>query len=90
MRFRRYKLSGIAFEAILKDQDGRCAVCLRLFDEDERKDVDHDHTCCPGEISCGSCIRGIVHTACNRALGLLGDSEAHLLNAVRYLRIHKG
>lgn len=90
MRFRRYKLTADRFEELLKAQDSRCAICLRLFEQDERTDVDHDHSCCPGEISCGCCVRGITHTACNRALGLLGESEDSLENALRYLRRHKG
>jgi hypothetical protein len=31
--------------------------------------VDHDHRCCPGERSCGQCVRGLAHHACNRRLG---------------------
>jgi hypothetical protein len=31
--------------------------------------VDHDHACCPGSRSCGRCIRGIIHHACNAMLG---------------------
>lgn len=89
MRFRRYKMTEEQRQALLKEQDGRCAVCLRLFEPDERTDVDHDHKCCPGEISCGNCVRGITHMSCNRALGLLGESEEALENALRYLRKHK-
>ena len=89
MRFRRYKMTAVDIEEMLKAQDGRCAACLRLFEPDARIDVDHDHKCCPGEISCGKCVRGILHTACNRALGLLGESEESLENALRYLRRHK-
>jgi hypothetical protein len=31
--------------------------------------VDHDHRCCPGDYSCGRCVRGLTHEACNRRLG---------------------
>ena len=89
MRFRRYKMTTQNCEQLLKEQDGRCAICLRLFEQGERTDIDHDHTCCPGELSCGNCVRGMAHTACNRALGLLGESEDALENALRYLRKHK-
>lgn len=30
--------------------------------------IDHDHRCCPGERSCGQCVRGIVCRACNNAM----------------------
>lgn len=36
--------------------------------------VDHDHGCCPGETSCGKCVRGALCSSCNAAEGmLLGD-----------------
>ena len=89
MRFRRYKLTAAQYADLLNTQGNRCAICLRLFEDGERKDVDHDHSCCPGELSCGACVRGIVHTACNRAIGLLGESEDALESALRYFRRHK-
>lgn len=89
MRLRRYQLTSTQFDNLLKAQDGRCAICLRLFGADERKAVDHDHACCPGEISCGECVRGLTHITCNRALGLFGESEETLDNTLRYLRRHK-
>lgn len=31
--------------------------------------IDHDHKCCPGHRSCGSCVRGIVCRSCNLLYG---------------------
>lgn len=47
--------------------------------------VDHDHACCPGERSCGVCVRGFLCGNCNSAIGLLGDSVDVALRASAYL-----
>lgn len=48
-------------------QLGRCPVCLDPLSRNAQ--VDHDHSCCPGEKSCGNCVRGIVHGRCNMIVG---------------------
>lgn len=37
--------------------------------KDDTIQVDHDHRCCNRQTSCGNCIRGLAHPACNRELG---------------------
>src|SRR3990167_3756726 len=86
MRYRRYKVDDVQLQQMLQEQDHRCGICQRCFEPDDATCVDHDHRCCSGEISCGACVRGIVHRACNRAIGLLGDSEEAFQNAIHYLR----
>lgn len=64
------------FEGWLEEQGGRCPICLILAAE--ARDpfvVDHDHACCPGMKSCGTCVRGIICKQCNLALGHLRDNE---------------
>jgi len=48
-----------------------CNVCgAEVGSATERNlHVDHDHACCPGQMSCGKCIRGVVCNKCNTAIG---------------------
>lgn len=73
-KLRSYSLTPERYEAMFQRQGGRCAIC----DQPERKPntaltVDHDHACCPTKQSCGKCIRGLLCSRCNIAIGLLGD-----------------
>jgi hypothetical protein len=57
-----------------------CAVCD--CSERRRLNVDHDHRCCPGDQSCGKCVRGLLCRTCNRIEGLLVTAN----NAARMLK----
>ncbi len=63
-----------------------CMICRQSFATPEDAKVDHDHGCCPGPLSCGACVRGMLCHGCNAGLGLFGDDPARLLAAVEYLR----
>jgi hypothetical protein len=88
---RRYGLTMERYDAMVKAQGGKCAICggdpsgplnggvsLRLF-------VDHDHSCCTGKDSCGECVRGLLCSNCNLVLGQISDSLDWLIKAERYL-----
>ena len=68
-------------------QEGRCAACQRPEGEcgSTRLAVDHDHACCPGKRSCGSCVRALLCAACNTALGLLGDDPRRIAALQAYV-----
>lgn len=57
------------FQEMLKGQGYACALCLGPFGADQQIFVDHDHACCPGARSCGTCVRGLLHLTCNIAVG---------------------
>lgn len=81
----KHGLSVNELNAILNEQDGRCAICKRMFHADETPCVDHDHRCCSGRRSCGKCVRGLLCSNCNAGIGMLGDNVDVLSNAVEYL-----
>ena len=63
----------------------KCDICSREIDA-FTSHIDHDHTCCEStRKSCGNCIRGVLCSQCNMALGLFKDSITTLMAAVSYL-----
>lgn len=85
---RYYGISLDQYAAMVAAQNGGCAICGRTADDGGRfLCVDHDHRCCPAKKrSCGQCIRGLLCSNCNRALGWLNDDPDLVEKAARYLR----
>lgn len=72
-----YGLEPGEYEALLLNQGGVCAICLRKPGA-KRLAVDHDHT--SGE------VRGLLCRSCNRdVLGGLREDQAALQRAIDYL-----
>lgn len=82
---RQYKLTPETYGAILDSQGGACAIC-KVPPSGKRLSVDHDHACCPGEVTCGACVRGLLCDGCNWWLGLINDDLTRLTEAELYLR----
>lgn len=59
-----------------------CAIC----GDTTRLAVDHDHACCPGQKSCGACIRGVLCMRHNLALGNLRDSVDECELLIQYIK----
>jgi Recombination endonuclease VII len=72
---RQYGISAAEYDALLKKQNGACAVCRRR--SKERLCVDHCHLT--------GMIRGLLCRRCNLALGILKDDQGSLIAAVAYL-----
>lgn len=84
----RFKLSLEAVEEIFASVDFRCESCGDHRDDTYNKSLvlDHDHACCPGEYTCGKCIRGVLCTKCNMAFGFLNDSVQRAEQLADYAR----
>lgn len=84
----RFHITLDDYLAMLEEQGGGCAICgMSEFGDKRiaRFHVDHDHSCCPGQFSCGECVRGLLCRGCNTALGNFGDDAVRLLRAAEYL-----
>ena len=82
------------YNEMLADQNERCAICQRHYLEAATKRylslaVDHDRRCCGPQKACKKCIRQLLCTRCNRALGMFGDDIFILQAAIKYLTRHQ-
>lgn len=85
----RFGMSLESYDSLLKRQHGRCAACGRRPLKGLFLVVDHDHRCCPGERSCGRCVRALIHSKCNVALGAADDDPKVLAALLRYAKRHR-
>lgn len=68
-RLRKYGLTQERYDALLEAQGFQCP-CGEPF-AGRTPDIDHDHACCPGDSSCGLCVRGLLCGLCNRMAGYM-------------------
>lgn len=87
LRAARKGLSADRVEAMLAEQQGRCAICPTALVVPH---IDHDHRCCPGTTSCGACVRGLLCASCNHMLGKAHDTPEVLEAGAAYLRRYEG
>jgi Recombination endonuclease VII len=77
----KYDLSPAEYDAMLTEQGGVCAICKQPDPEGKALAVDHDHETNEN--------RGLLCGLCNKAIGLMKDSQELLQRAIDYLRSHK-
>lgn len=65
-------------------QDG-CAICGRTEPGKKGWVIDHDRSCCSGDVSCQDCRRGVLCQWCNTALGYAFDTPEVLRRMADYL-----
>lgn len=58
-------------------QEECCYLCSEPLVEGSIH-VDHDHACCRGKRSCGTCIRGLACQKCNQGIGQFGDDPERM------------
>lgn len=91
-RFAKYSITEQQYMEMLAAQDYSCAICGTKRPGRNNSitswAVDHDHSCCPGDRSCGECIRGLLCGNCNTMLGMAQDKPSRLDAAAAYLRRH--
>lgn len=75
---RLYGITTQEYDALLKVQNGKCAICERPHTEFERRlHVDHDHLT--------KQVRGLLCVKCNQGIGYFDDSFELLERAKQYL-----
>lgn len=47
--------------------------------------IDHDHTCCSGTFSCGTCVRGLLCYWCNMLVAALESRGNYAQEAFKYI-----
>lgn len=82
----RYGISLDERDAMLAAQGGVCAICGTAEPPGRGWCTDHDRSCCPGDKSCGECIRGILCCNCNCAIGQFFDDVGRMTSAINYIQ----
>lgn len=77
-RFRNYGVTQAWYEAMLAEQNGKCAICGSIDPKGPWNTfhVDHNHSCCNrGCHACDNCRRGLLCSVCNTRLGILEKDD---------------
>ncbi|MFF2551833.1 endonuclease VII domain-containing protein [Nocardia sp. NPDC058058] len=77
-----YGITAAEYEAILRIQGGKCAVCKRATGATRMLSVDHNHQLPPGRES----VRGLLCRPCNDMVGRMRDEADAFYRAFHYLR----
>lgn len=72
------------YENLWTFQGGVCYLCHRM--DKVNLCVDHDHRCCPSEVTCGECVRGLICHSCNKMLGAADDNAELLRRGAEWVR----
>lgn len=79
---RRKGMNQDVYDAMLKAQNGGCAICRTTKPSNRRSYFDIDHAHDTGQ------IRGLLCEICNRSIGLMQDDPKRFRSAAAYLERH--
>lgn len=72
--------------SMLEEQNYCCKICGgKESSYRNRLSIDHDHNHCSGSKGCSDCVRGLLCSTCNAALGNFKDDVELLKKAIKYL-----
>lgn len=83
-RARRHRVSVQVLRVLYEQGSEACWSCHTSLPLASLQ-VDHDHSCCAGETSCGNCINGLLCATCNTMSGFSRDDPGLLLAGAAYL-----
>ena len=89
---RKYGMSTSERSNFIKMRGNVCEACGCSAEESFGGSlcIDHDHSCCPTEKTCGKCIRGVLCYHCNLAVGYLRDDPVRTRRLAEYLEVTNG
>ena len=82
---KRYGITVDDYERLLDAQGDQCAICGGTNASGRLLAVDHNRRCCDHHESCGRCVRGLLCSNCNTALGLMSDDLMTVARIESYL-----
>lgn len=89
----KYRMTAAQWQELLDGQSGLCYLCSDVLDTEAKRQrsihVDHDHNCCPGDRTCGKCVRGIACARCNQGIGHFLDDPERMRRAADALELAK-
>jgi hypothetical protein len=83
----KYGLTVDQYIDMFEAQDGKCYICKKDEPSHTKKrlSVDHDHSCCGQGRGCNKCVRMLLCSQCNMALGAVKDNIKVLKSMIKYL-----
>ena len=86
----KFNLTPTEYVDMFEAQNGLCYICCKEEPSKNKKrlSVDHDHSCCGKAKACKKCVRKLLCSQCNIALGAVKDDISILEGMISYLKQH--